>query len=72
MDTNLYKRTNDSLILLAHTSNPLFEYEIEYDRMATPERVLGWVRQLSDKNWVTREHIAILVRTAEDIGVKIV
>jgi hypothetical protein len=47
------------------------EYEIEYDRMDSPAKVLGWIRQLADKKWVTCEHIAELIATAEYNGVEI-
>jgi hypothetical protein len=68
-DSKFAIKTDDSLILLIPGSKA--EYEIEYDRMNTPRKVLGWVRQLSDKKWVTRDHIRVLIEMAQYNGVEI-
>lgn len=62
-------RTTDSLIFFIPGTKA--EYEIEYDLMDTPGKVFGWIRQLADKKWVTIEHIAELISTAEYNGVEI-
>ena len=69
MRADLGVNTQDSIIFWIPGTKA--EYEIEHDRMDTPEKVLGWVRQLSQKNWVTREHIAELLSQAEYNGVEI-
>lgn len=47
------------------------EYQISFNRMDTPEKVLGWILQLVEKNWITKEHIETLIHCSEDHGVKV-
>lgn len=46
-------------------------YPIEYDRMNTPEKLLGWIHHLCGKGSVTTDHIEALIDVAKDIGVNI-
>lgn len=46
-------------------------YPIEYLRMNTATKVLGWVHHLTTKQMVTREHIRQFIEVAEKRGVKI-
>jgi len=48
-----------------------YDYPIAHSRMDTPEKLLGWIRHLCAKGWVTREHIRALIHHAESIGVKV-
>ncbi len=53
--------TNNEIILddpTPHTGGP---YSIELDRCDTAVKILEWVRQLCQKQWVTREHIDYFV-----------
>jgi len=46
-------------------------YAIAFDRIQTPEKVLGWLLQLSAKRWFTVEHARQLIFSAQQIGVKV-
>lgn len=46
-------------------------YPIDYDRMNTPEKVLGWIYHLCGKTSVTKEHLRAFVAVAKDIGVRV-
>lgn len=50
--------TKTSFILVGLFNHP---YEIEKDRINTPEKALGWIAHLSEKVWVTNEHIRQLI-----------
>ena len=53
--------TEHSIILedsSPHTGGP---YEIDFDRCDTPIKILDWVRQLCQKQWVTREQIGYFI-----------
>ena len=43
-----------------------WEYEIDFDRIRTPEEILSWVHRLCEKNWFTssmqREFIEVAMR----------
>jgi len=41
-------------------------YEIEKERIKDTEDIIKWVRQLTDKNWITREHIRFFVERASN------
>lgn len=69
--SKIARHTEDSLVLLIPVGDRFSEYEIEHDRMNTPEKVLGWIVHLAEKNWVTVEHIDCLIASAQRIGVEI-
>ena len=46
-------------------------YVIEYKRMDSPEKLLGWIHHLCEKCNLTTEHIWQLIEIAKDRGVKI-
>jgi hypothetical protein len=51
--------------------NVVYPYEILLTRANTPEKILGWVRQLSGKTWMNGERLARFTLLAfEQIGVK--
>lgn len=37
------------------------EYCVPLDRCDTPEKLLGWLRHLSEKNWITPKHLRELL-----------
>lgn len=47
--------------ITTHGADPSYEFSLS--RCDTPERLIGWVHQLSHKMWVTRDHIDSLVCT---------
>lgn len=47
------------------------EYDIERSRMDSPEKLLGWIRHLSQKGWVTTDHIHALIDAAREMGVAV-
>lgn len=46
-------------------------YCIEYNRMDTPQKVLGWIFHLSKKANVKTDHIRFFIEAARDIGVDV-
>lgn len=46
---------------------PPAEYEIAHDRIPTYETLLAWILHLSEKAWVTREHIKDLIYCWETV-----
>lgn len=40
------------------------EYEIALSRCKTAEQVVGWIFQLSEKNWVTRDILRRFIKVA--------
>jgi hypothetical protein len=46
-------------------------YLIEYKRMDTPEKLLGWIYHLLKKETVTKEHIRAFIEAANRRGVTI-
>ena len=49
-----------------------YPYRIEMSRCNTPGKILGWVNQLSGKNWMTVERINHFIQlTFKQIGVEI-
>jgi hypothetical protein len=46
-----------------------YEYNIPIKECNTPEKILGWARQLSEKNWMTnnamREFLEIACKLAD-------
>ncbi len=38
-----------------------FPYEIPMDEIRTHHDLIGWVRHMSEKNWITTEHIRNLI-----------
>jgi len=52
--------------------NIRYPYCIDLDRCDTPEKILGWTRQLSEKNWVTAEILYQFIRLAFNrIGIEL-
>ncbi len=54
----LVKETKTTIKLVTPFGN---YYEIERSRANTPEKLLGWIAHLSEKTWVTPEHIRQLI-----------
>lgn len=46
-------------------------YPIEYDRMDTPAKVLGWIHHLCGKTNVTKQHILEFIQAAKKLGVDV-
>lgn len=69
MTTPLLKKHSDHLDLLIYPNGN--GYGIEYERMDTPEKVLGWVYHLCQKNNVTKDHLRKFIEAAKDNGVKV-
>lgn len=46
-------------------------YPIEYKRMNTPEKLLGWIYHLLKKEAVTKNHIRAFIEAAKRRGVTI-
>lgn len=61
-----YKLTETSIILLREDM-PGFEYEIEFSRVNNYYDVYDWIRQIAQKNWITKEHILSLGRVLDRV-----
>ena len=46
-------------------AGPATVYEIALDRLNTPEKLYQWVIHLLEKNWITRDMLARMVRICE-------
>ena len=67
--TSLVRRERNYVVLIISTNGE--GYPIEYKRMNTPEKLIGWIYHLTKKGNVTREHLKSLIEVAKDIGVEI-
>lgn len=56
--------TGNEIILFDPTLNTGGPYPIDFDRCDSAAKILDWVRQLCQKEWVTREQIAYFVSQA--------
>jgi hypothetical protein len=45
-------------------------YSIQHSRIDTPEKLIGWIHQLAEKQWVTMDHIYELIEAARERGVE--
>lgn len=54
----------DGHISLADYPGDTPNYDIALDRCNTPEKVLGWVYHLSEKTWITSDHIRAFIKMA--------
>lgn len=43
-----------------------FEYDIQFSRCNTPEKLVSWIHHLLEKNWVTKDHISRLIYLASE------
>ena len=41
-----------------------YPYEIEASRAETPEQIISWVLHLTEKDWVTAEHVHDFIEAA--------
>lgn len=48
-----------------------FEYEIEFSRINSAPKLLGWIHHLCGKGWITPEHINEMIEYLESTGVPI-
>ena len=53
------KRKEDGAIIIDG------HYGIGADRIDTPQKVLGWIIHLTEKNWITTQHIHEIIRNHE-------
>ena len=67
--TSLVRRERNYVALIISPNGA--GYPIEYKRMNTPEKLIGWIYHLTKKSNVTREHLKSLIEVAKDIGVEI-
>ena len=50
----------DQLLLMVQDN---YEYPIDLDRIDTPQKVLGWLMHLGEKDWFTTEHMNEILGT---------
>jgi hypothetical protein len=62
--TDSYVRETEDLFILLDRQHDFYEYPISKERVRTPEHILGWVEHLSEKGWVTRDHLKVFVACA--------
>ena len=43
------------------------KYDIDLDRIRTQEDILGWIAQLSGKNWFTSEYLWHFLNTIDSV-----
>ena len=49
----------------------VYDYSIHKDRRRTPETIMGWVVQLSEKTWMTAPRLAHFAQVAfKEIGIE--
>lgn len=46
-------------------------YPIENNRIDKPEKVLGWIHHLTEKEAVTKEHIREFIEMANELGANV-
>ena len=50
----------------------VYPYRIELSRCNTPGKILGWVNQLSGKNWMTTDRMNLFIQVAfSQIGIEV-
>jgi len=50
--------------------NIAYPYEIYKDRIDTDDKILGWIYHLSDKTWMSKDHIKRFIYVATKERVK--
>ena len=46
-------------------------YDIEYSRIDSPEKLIGWISHLCRKSWFSKDHILQIIRSSKRLGVNI-
>lgn len=39
-----------------------YEYQIDFDRCNTVEKIMGWMNHLAEKTWMTKEMLNVFVQ----------
>ena len=60
----LAERVNGAIRFHITTSNRPTKYDLPLNRCRTHAEILGWLLHLSNKQWMTREHVAHFIRLA--------
>lgn len=55
------KLTHVSLNMASHLENSGEGYCIHWERIDSEHKLLAWINHLTEKNWVTRQHINELI-----------
>jgi hypothetical protein len=66
--SNLINEHLDYVTLIYDGGN---RYDIVRSRINSPEKLLGWIRHLSKKGWITTDHIHVLIDAAREMGVNV-
>ena len=62
--SKLVERVDGGIRFHITTGNGPTEYDVPLDRCRTRTQILGWIRHLAGKQWMTREHVAHFIRLA--------
>lgn len=58
----LVERLNGTIRFHITTGNRRTKYDLPLNRCRTHTEILGWILQLSGKQWMTRAHVAHFIR----------
>ena len=58
----MIRKTKTSCIVM----NGGYDYEIEWDRLDIPTKLVGWVRHLTTKRWMDRAKIRLFIEFVAD------
>lgn len=71
MERLAIRKPEYGIVVLINKAIDGFEYEIPENELIEVRSLCNWIRHISEKNWVTKEHIKELCEIAHSIDFEI-